>query len=149
MRFVQTFFAILCFTIFQPIGALQASDDIELVEYMQLAQYFTHKTNLAIQHRNQPLAKFYAHELEEVIEKIEAVASYDDFPVGKLAKEIIAPAFEKFEHSLEKDAWSDAVPQSFDGVIQACNSCHKATDHGFIAIVKNSENTFMQSFKPQ
>ena len=52
-----------------PMASL-ADEAIELVEYMTRLQYFSHKVGLSIQAKNEPLARFYLHELEEIIEKL-------------------------------------------------------------------------------
>ena len=126
--------------------AQAADDEIELVSYMSSLQYFAHKAGLAVSHKNQKLAAFYAHEIEEVIEKVEKVKSYDGFPVGNLAKSILLPAFEDFEAKLKAEDWKNAST-AFDKVIDACNSCHRATEHGFIKINRGYDNPYIQFFE--
>ena len=140
----RTFFIIVLFV--QTVSFVQASEEDELVQYMSLLQYFVHKTSLALENRNKPLAAFYTHELEEVIEKLERVDSYDDYPVGNLVESRLVPSFEDFEAALKSENWNKASLE-FDGLIQACNSCHKETSHGFIRIERLSVNPFMQSFE--
>ena len=110
-------------------------------------QYYSHKTSLAIDHKNKKLASFYVHEIEHTLKDVMAIESFDDHPVGKLARNILHPAFEELEQALESDSWN-AISGKFDQVIQACNHCHKTTDHGFIHIQKQSDNPYMQSFAP-
>lgn len=127
-------------------GAVAADDDVELVNYMRALQYFAHKTSLAIDADNQPLVAFYAHEMEEVVEELEDIDSYDDYPIAKLAESLFEPAFERFEDSVESGKTAE-ISQRFDDVIKACNSCHGETRHGFIHIQRISSNPFMQSFE--
>jgi hypothetical protein len=140
----RTLFAIVWFS--QPVCFVQADEKIELVQYMGSLQYFAHKTSLALESRNRQLAAFYTHELEEVIEILEKVDSYDDYPVGDLVESKLEPSFEEFEAALKSGNWNETSIK-FDSLIQACNACHKATDHGFIRIERPSVNPFMQSFE--
>ncbi len=123
----RTFFIIVLLV--QPVGFVQAGEENELVQYMSLLQYFAHKTSLALENRNKKLAAFYTHELEEVIEELERVDSYDDYPVGDLVESRLVPSFEDFETALKSENWNETSIK-FDRFIQGCNACHKATDHG-------------------
>jgi hypothetical protein len=66
-----------------------ADEALELVEYMVKLQYFSHKTGLSIQAKNEPLTRFYLHELEEVIEKLKKVKEYEGHPISALAQQIL------------------------------------------------------------
>lgn len=123
-----------------------ADGEIQLVENMGHLQYFTHKMTLAIDANNQPLADFYAHELEEYLEDTLKVESYHDKPIGKLAKAMLVPAFENVEKDIKADNLKQASGK-IDAMINACNACHNATGHGFIAIERRSENPYMQKFE--
>ena len=129
------------------IGLAEAGEDVELVSYMSSMQYFVHKAGLAIDHKSHKLAKFYAHELEEYLEKVEAVDSYDEQPIGKLTRSILSPAFEEFEAALDAGQW-EKTSASFDTLLDKCNACHTASDHGYIQIRRSTSNPFMQSFEP-
>ena len=124
-----------------------ADGDVELVNYMRNLQYFTHKISLSLDANNGALAGFYAHEMEEVIEELEEIEHYDDHPIGKLVESKLEPAFEAFEDSLHDKTPAAASP-AFDRLIDACNTCHEATEHGFIVIRRITDNPFMQSFAP-
>ena len=140
----KTFLGIVL--LIQPVCFVQADEEEELVQYMSSLQYFAHKTSLALESHNKPLAAFYTHELEEVIEELEKVDSYDGYPVGDLVESKLEPSFEDFEAALKSENWNKASLK-FDSLIQACNACHKATDHGFIRVERPSVNPFMQSFE--
>ena len=129
------------------IGLAHAGEDVELVSYMSSMQYFTHKAGLALDHKNHKLAKFYAHELEEYIEKVEAVDSYDKQPIGKLTRSILVPAFKEFETALDAGQW-DKTSAKFNNLLDKCNACHVASDHAYIRIQRSTSNPFMQSFEP-
>lgn len=123
-----------------------ADGEIQLVENMGNLQYFTHKMTLAIDADNQPLADFYAHELEEYLEDTLKVESYHDKPIGKLAKAMLVPAFENLEKDIKANKLRKASDK-VDAMINACNACHNATGYNFIAIERRSDNPFMQKFK--
>ncbi len=114
---------------------------------MTTLQYLTHKTALAVDKQNRPLADFYAHELAEAIEDVIKVKSYDGHPVGKLVKTMLVPSFEQLEAEIKGGQWNKASIK-IDGMINACNACHTATKHGYIVIERNRDNPFMQTFSP-
>ena len=118
-----------------------------LIDYMRTLQYFTHKTGLAIDNKNSKLTSFYAHEIEETLEEVEKIKTYDGHSIGAMAKKTLEPAFEKLEDAIEKNQWS-ATSDNFDKLLNACNQCHKDTDHGYIKIVRQTNNPYMQSFAP-
>lgn len=118
-----------------------------LVSLMGNLQYFMHKTALSLDARNIELVKFYAHEIEENLEAVESWGNYDDFSIGPMAKEILTPEFEKFEaHVDAKDL--NAADRQFNMVIDACNSCHKSTEKGYIRMERVTTNPYPQSFTP-
>ncbi len=128
--------------------AMADGDGVELVENMRSLQYFAHKTHLSIEAGNMKLAGFYAHEIEEVIEVLEKVESYHGHPIAELVKTILLPRFESFESAIKHGTPGDATAK-FDGLLEGCNRCHESTEHGFIAIRKNSANPYLQSFAPK
>lgn len=128
------------------LATAHAGDDIELVKYMGKMQYMAHKTALAIDARNQPLAGFYVHEIEELIEYLEAVESFDGHPIGSLVKTLLVPPFEALEDGIKAGDWEGASRQ-FDELVTSCNSCHETTQHGYIRIQRSTANPFMQSFE--
>jgi hypothetical protein len=127
------------------LATAHAGDDIELVRYMGKLQYMAHKTALAIDARNQPLASFYVHEIEELIEYLEAVESYDDYAIGSLVKSHLVSPFEALEDGVKAGDWEGASKR-FDELVASCNSCHETTDHAYIRIHRSTANPFMQSF---
>jgi nitrate reductase beta subunit len=128
------------------VHSSESGGKLELVEHMKQLQYFAHKLQLSVEADNKKLAAFYAHELEEVIEKVESVPSYDGHPIGEMTKTILLPAFEELEQSIKTQP-RDALLKSFDKLVDSCNKCHSLTRHEYIVIKKNSSNPYMQSFK--
>ena len=127
--------------------AAASEGEIELVRYMSSLQYFAHKTGLAIDAGNARLAGFYAHEMEEMIERVEAVEEYDGHPVGDLTRSILVPAFEDLEEAVDSGD-PGRMSAGFDGLVKQCNACHEATDHAYIRIRKTAGNPYLQSFDP-
>jgi hypothetical protein len=130
------------------IPASFAAEEVGLVELMSAMQTFAHKLQLSLDHGNQKLAAFYAHELEEVIEATTEVADYDGFPIGSLTGAMLLPAFEQVEAALDANDMT-AASSRFNGLVTACNACHLATEHGYIIIERNPLNPYLQNFEPR
>ncbi len=132
-----------------PMPAFSGDDshDLGLVTWMGRLQYYTHKLGLAVDAGNQALVGYYTHEVEEVIEAIEDIESYDDIPIGNLVKEILIPAFETFETSFDSGD-SQRRNADYDGLIAACNHCHETAQRPYLVIRRNHDNPYMQRFTP-
>jgi hypothetical protein len=130
------------------LGTIPAwSGEPGLAENMRAMQYYLHKLSLSVDARNQPLADFYAHELEETIEDAEKIDNYKGQPIGRLTKAMLVPSFDALEDAIEADDWNQ-TSERLDAVIHACNACHQTTGFGFIRIQRSSANPYMQSFEP-
>lgn len=119
----------------------------DLIDNMRNMQYFTHKLALSVHVRNQTLADFYAHELEEIIEVAETIPSYHEQAIGELVSGMLAPAFESLEEAIKAGDWAQADAR-LDQMITNCNACHTTTGHEAIRIKRVESNPFMQSFEP-
>lgn len=126
-------------------AASEGEGDVELVDNMSQLQYFSHKAALSIDAENRQLADFYVHELEEMLEQTESIESYDGHPIGELAGAMLRPAVEDLEEALDEGEWP-AVNSAYDSMIDSCNACHQATEHGYIKIERSSQNPYMQDF---
>lgn len=124
-----------------------AEKEPELARVMGTLQYFLHKTMLAVDNENRPLAVFYAHELEETIEELTDIKEYAGYPIGALVDSMLEPPFADFETALDEDEWGQ-TSEKLDGLIGACNGCHLGTEHGFIVIERSSGHSFPQRFSP-
>ena len=142
-KLTLTCLPLLCCVAAAPV---QADEEIELVRHMATLQYMAHKTALAIDAQNRKLAGFYLHEIEEVIEKLEEIPSFDGHPIGDLARRLLAPSVERLEGALEQGD-RQKVDTALDMLIDSCNACHRSTEHGYIHIRRRSDNPFMQSFE--
>jgi hypothetical protein len=123
----------------------------ELALLMGDLQRLTHKMALSAHEGNTELAAFYLHESLEQLQAIQIEApEYEKLPVALLIDRLALPLYEPFKAALvEKPVSRERVMSALDGVIQSCNACHAATQHGFIRITRGTEvNPFNQSFKP-
>lgn len=124
-----------------------ASGEAELARYMANLQRWTHKAALALEARNADLADFYLHEVEETVETVQEEApTYEGYPVGELTGELLVPAVASLDTALDRGEWS-AVDRRVEALQQACNECHRATDHGFVRIdLRDLPNPYAQRF---
>lgn len=128
--------------------ASEQHEDAELALQMAHLQRWTHKTTLALQERNPELADFYLHEMEETIEGIqEEVPTYEGHPIADLTEEMLVPSVESVDEALDEEDWS-RVDKRVQDLVQSCNQCHTATEHGFIQIEVQEANPYPQNFSP-
>lgn len=130
------------------VSAPARGDDTQLLGLMGKLQNFTHKLQLSVTARNGRLADFYLHELEATSEKIvENIESYDGQPISRLVQSMLLPAIEALEKPVKAGDWAGS-DQGFEGLLQACNSCHQVTGHAFIRIAPAGSNPYAQDFRP-
>lgn len=135
-----------------PTPLQEESPAPELALLMSDLQRLTHKMALSANEGNAPLAGFYLHESLEQLKAIQTEApEYERLPIALLIDRLALPAYEPFKAALaEQPLNRDRLMSALDGVIQTCNACHAATEHGFLQITRGTEvNPFNQSFKPQ
>ena len=95
---------------------------------------YSAKLGYAVEARNQRLAAFYLHELEELVEEvIDTVPEHDGHAVAGLARSIALPAVARLEAAVDRGAWRSAS-ESYRGLIASCNTCHLACAKGFVQI---------------
>lgn len=140
-----------------PAGVAQApasgerhDEEPELAAAMSQLQTFTHKLALSIEEQNAELAGFYLHEAEETAAQIEQdIPDYEGHAIGPLVASMLMPQFERLDGPLDSTDWA-AAEDVLGHVVNACNACHEATEHGFIVIEhRRGVNPFMQSFTPR
>jgi len=128
-----------------PVTPAAAGEGPGLVALMGHLQYYAHKLGLAVSSQNKALQGYYVHEVEEVIEELEAIEKSDEVEVAKLVKANLVPAFETLEQAV--DAGDQArVDVAYEGLLSACNTCHKAAHRPYIHIVRRTGNPYMQDF---
>lgn len=121
----------------------------ELALLMGDLQRLTHKLALSADAGNAELAAFYLHESQEQLRKIQSEApEYENIPVALLIDRLAHPAYAPMQEAVTaKDV--NRMREDMNAIVQACNACHTATQHGFIRITPGTEvNPFNQSFAP-
>ncbi len=133
----------------EPAATLEeeAPVDIELAKLMGDMQHHSAKLGYAIAGHNHPLATFYLEEVHEVLGELMTVEADDGMPIAHPAGVILEPALEALESKLAaKQSWSE-ISYQYELVIESCNRCHLATEHGFIEILPaRGEPPFNQRF---
>ncbi len=127
------------------------TDAPELALLMGDLQRLTHKLALSADAGNAELAAFYLHESLEQLQTIQKAApEYERLPIALLIDRLALPAYGTLQSAVtEKPAKRERLLQGLDAVIQSCNACHMATQHGFLRITRGTEvNPFNQSFAP-
>lgn len=114
----------------------------ELAVQMEYIQRYTHKLGLSIDGENRELAEFYLHELNERVKTvIDEVPYYEGYQIAEFTKALLVPRLEPLDQQVEKENWAEAYKQ-FEEMIKTCNSCHKATNHGFIEVTPGTDKNY-------
>lgn len=132
---------------FRPSPGAAPQAEPELALLMSRQQVWMDKLGAAIRAENRELMDFYAHELEESTAGIIAnVETYDGFKIADLTRSILIPDLERLATAIDEAPISD-VKLAYSRLIQSCNACHAATDHGFILIMETrGESGWNQAF---
>ena len=114
---------------------------------MKYIQHWTHKLGLSVEANNTELVEFYHHELEEgAADLMATIKEYDGFPISDLVAAMLVPQIQAFETAEESSDW-DQIRTAYSAIITSCNSCHVATDHGYIVVTEGfGNNPFNQDF---
>ena len=123
-------------------------EGMPLLMLMHNMQYYGHKLGLAIDAGNRDLQGFYIHEVEEVIEAVSEIESYDGIAISTLLQSTLKPAFEQLEAAIEVGDQA-RVSAAYDELLAGCNGCHKGANRSYIAIERNRDNPYPQNFAPK
>jgi hypothetical protein len=120
-----------------------------LGEFMGRIQVDHAKLWLAGEARNWELAGYQLSELKEVFSDVQdLVPRYHNIPVGDMIDAIITGTITELEDAIATRNFSK-FSASYDGLTAACNSCHQATNRGFIVIRRPAQSNFgNQDFSP-
>lgn len=132
----------------QEKGVQKAAEDVpELADAMGQLQTYTHKYALAVEAENHELATFYFHEVRASADGIrENIPGYEGYDIARFMKTFFDPTVEPVETALANKNWEEIRNRTID-LVDACNSCHRATNHGFVEITPGFENNpFNQNF---
>ena len=121
-----------------------------LADMMMMTQFRHAKLWLAGDLRNWELADYQLDELKEGLEDvIKHVPVYKDMPVGQMIEKTIMAPLDEVEKAIKERDRAKFV-STFDKLTTACNSCHQATNRGFIVIQRPAASSFPnQSFAPK
>lgn len=119
----------------------------ELAEYMATLQYYTHKFALATEAENHEAARFYFHEVRALADVIkENIPGYEGYDIARFMSLFLDPTLPDVENALSSKDWSDIRDKTIK-MVDACNSCHNATSHGFIQVTPGwNKNPYNQEF---
>jgi hypothetical protein len=111
-----------------------SGEGFEIAVYMNSLQRHSNKLWFAGSAGNWELAQFYAHELEESMEKIEHANVYEDgIAISPLIRNFGLKSVEQIEAAIEKKDVT-AFETSYDLLVANCNNCHYTVKHDFIKI---------------
>lgn len=119
-----------------------------LLTLMHNMQYYGHKLGLSIDAGNRALQGFYVHEVEEVIEAVGEIESYDGIAISTLLESTLEPAFEQLEGAIEVGD-AERIDAAYEGLLQGCNECHKSSNRPYIVIKRSHDNPYPQDFAPK
>lgn len=125
----------------------EEQEEVELAVIMSQLQTHAHKFALSVEAENHELASFYMHEMEESAKTIsEEVPTYEGYDIADLLGQYLEPQMESTEEALGKENWENVRQQTIK-LVDSCNSCHTASDHGFVKITTDfDKNPFNQDF---
>jgi hypothetical protein len=106
-----------------------AAPMVEVAPAMMRIQHLAHKLWFSGQAGNLELAKFYRHELKEVMEEIANAEIVDkDVRVSEHMRTYGLRAIEALKVQLNTDSLKD-FPERYETLIVTCNSCHAVCGH--------------------
>ena len=156
-QLICPFISLLGASLVLTFGALCQAEESppvkELAPFMGELQRLTHKLSLSAQAGNAELAGFYMYESIEVLKAIqEEVPEYRGLPIAVFVDRFGLPSYTGMQKLLNdsKGGILDArhLMGAMNLVIENCNKCHDATQHGFIRITEARSNPFNQVFNP-
>jgi hypothetical protein len=120
-----------------------------LGEIMSLQQMRHAKLWLAGSHANWALADYELDELREGFDDASKLhPAHEGVPVAALIARLTPAPLEAVDKAI-KGKSAAVFRKSFDSLTAACNTCHRAANHGFIQIRRPSGSEFgNQKFKP-
>ena len=119
----------------------------ELADAMGQLQQYLHKYSLAVEAQNYELASFYFHEVEASAYSIKQnIPGYEGYNIRQFMTLMLDPTLEPIETALANKNWDKVRAKTID-LVDACNSCHNATSHGFVQVTPGfNNNPFNQDF---
>ena len=128
----------------------QTQQEPELADYMAQLQYYTHKFALSIEAEHHEAAEFYFHEVRALADVIkEDVPGYEGYDIARFMTIFLDPTLPQVEDALASKEWENIREKTIQ-MVNACNSCHNATSHGFVQVTPGwNKNSYNQDFSIQ
>jgi hypothetical protein len=127
-------------TLFSSPALASDTSELEVAVLMLRLQAHADKLWWSGKAKNQPLANFYLHELEEGAETLEEAHVVEDgFDLSAAVTSMLTPTIEALETTVKAEKWG-AFATEYDALVTACNSCHAASAHGYIQIQRPTQN---------
>jgi cytochrome c556 len=122
-------------------GVKKAKQDVpELADAMGQLQYYLHKYALAVDAKNHELASFYFHEVRAAADGIQKnIPGYEGYDIARFMKMFLQPTLPPVETALANKNWDEVRSKTIE-MVDACNSCHNATSHGFVQVKPGFDN---------
>lgn len=118
----------------------QGHEEIELAIVMGRMQLYMNKLYFSGINNNNELRDFYVHELEEAMDEIvEGNVMDDGVDISQNMEMYGTAQLEVFEKSMAGDK---AFKDAYNNLVNACNSCHKASKYPFIIIKEPTNMVF-------
>ncbi len=112
-----------------PGAAAIGAPMVEVAPAMMRMQHLAHKLWYSGQAGNLELAKFYRHEVKEVMEEIaNAEIEEKDIPISENMRTYGIRSIEALKVQLNADSLKD-FPERYETLINTCNSCHAVCGH--------------------
>ncbi len=130
-------------------SATAAAPAPEIAVYMARIQVYMHKLYWAGMAQNVPLADFYRHEINEVMEELARAGIVEDgLNISGNMAQIGLPAIEAMKAHLKEQGLVDFRAR-YEELATACNNCHAASGHAIIRVQVPLENRYTdQVFTP-
>jgi hypothetical protein len=126
-------FVLASLLLFAACSPAEVEPGPDLAALMGEMQRLSMKLGFAIEGGNQPLAEFYLHEVEEVLALTERIDRHEEMPIGATARTIMRPLLDPLSSAVEASDFATART-AYAALIDGCNRCHNATEHGFVVI---------------
>lgn len=119
-------------------------------QFMNAIQSEHTKLWFAGSERNWELAAYQLNEIKEIMSDVEDLyPTFKNLPIGKMLDAVITGQIAELEKALDAKN-TKAFAADYDKLTEACNSCHQATENGFVVIQRPAGAAFPnQDFKPR
>jgi len=123
-----------------------------LLDVMHRFQRYADKLYFSGKSENWELAGWYLWKLESaarpVIEGQTVPYRTENYDARPLMESMLLPAIERLESEIDAER-ADGFQSAYGSLVETCNACHQATEHGFVEIITPRQPTYgNQSYAP-